>query len=137
MLITLDHPALAAPLRVGTDSVDTISRGNTFVAYPLEFYMPVDEDGRPPVARIRIDNIDQDISTAIRSINSPPTVLIELVLSGSPHEVVATFADFRLERATYDPLAIEGELTLKQFGREPFPCLSYTPGRFESIYRML
>lgn len=134
-LVTITHTALAAPIRVCTDAVDIVSRGMDFISYPFEVYLPADEDGRPLSARMRIDNIDQDISTALRSITTPADVLIEMVLSSNVDEVVTSFTEFKLSRADYDVMTIEGDLTTRQYGIEPFPAMLYSPVRFPGMFR--
>jgi hypothetical protein len=106
-----------------------------FISYPFEVYLPADEDGRPPLARMRIDNLDQDISTALRSISTPADVLIEMVLSGNYSEVVTSFVGFKLERASYDVMTIEADLSVRQYGVEPFPAMLYSPVRFPGMFR--
>lgn len=134
-LITIGHIELAAPIRITTDSKDTVSRGIEFIAYPVEVSLPADEHGRAPTATLRIDNVDRDITAALVSITTPATVWIEMVLSGAPDEIVALYAEFRLTKGSYDANVVEGELTLKDFGREPYPAWTYGPVRFPSMYR--
>ena len=134
-LITISHPTLAAPIRISTDARDTVSRDMEFVAYPVEVSLPADEHLRPPTAIMRIDNIDREIAAALVSITSPATVLIEMVLTGAPDEVVSAYADFRLTKGSYDATVVEGELTLKDYGREPYPAWDYGAARFPSMYR--
>lgn len=134
-LVTISHPELAAPIRVSTDSQDIQSRGMSFVSYPFEVYLPSDEDGRPPLARMRLDNLDQDISTALRSITTPADVLIEMILSSNWDEIVTSFTEFKLTRADYDVMTIEGDLSVRSYGIEPYPALLYSPVRFPSMFR--
>lgn len=134
-LITITHFELAAPIRITTDSRDTVSQGLLYVAYPVEVSLPSDEHGRQPTAVLRIDNVHRDITAALVSISSPAIVWIDLVLSGAPDEVVALYSGFRLTKGSYDANVIEGELTMKDFGREPYPAWTYGPVRFPSMYR--
>lgn len=138
-LLTIDHDEFAAPIRVTGDSRDTVSRGQTFVAYPFEVTLPAVETGVPPVIRLRIDNIDREITAALRSANArrPAQVMVEMVLSGSPDEVVQRYTGFQLEMAAYDVMTVEGEVGLKHFEREPYPAWEFTPGRFPALYRQL
>lgn len=105
------------------------------MAYPVEVSLPTDEHGRQPTALLRIDNVHRDIAAALVSISNPATVLIEMVLAGAPDEVVMSYSDFRLSRGSYDAQIIEGELTLKDYGREPYPAWVYGPARFPAMYR--
>lgn len=134
-LITISHPNLAAPMRISTDSRPTVSRGTEFFPYPVQVSLPADEHLRSPTAVLRIDNVDREIAAALVSITSPATVLVEAVLTGDPNEVVVTYSDFRLTKGSYDATVVEGELTLKDYGREPYPAWDYGSSRFPAMYR--
>jgi len=135
VLLTIDHADLSAPIRVSSDAVDTVSRGDTFVAFPFELTLPEDSDDRPPRARLRIDNVDRRIVLAIRSIGSTPSVKIEIVRGADPDTVEAVFPDFCLRDLRYDALTVEGTLTLEAFIAEPYPARIFSPAEFPGLFR--
>lgn len=134
ILLTFTHPGLAAPIRVSGDAVETVSRGETFAAYPFDLLLPDDGEGKSPRARIVIDNIDRQIMAAVRSLQSAPTLLIEIVRAADPDTVEAVFHDFRLQNVTYDSQAIEGDLSIEDFTAEPYPAASFSPSLFPGIF---
>ena len=134
ILLTIDHPDLAPPIRVTSDAVDTVSRGETFIAFPFALSLPDDSDDRPPRARLAIDNVDRQIVQAIRSIGSAPTVLIEIVRASAPETVEASFAEFTLTNTRYDALVVEGDLTLESFLTEPYPAAIFSPADFPGLF---
>lgn len=134
VLLTIDHPDLPVPLRVSSDGVDTLSRGETFVACPFGLTLPDDGDERPPKARLTIDNVDRAIVKAVRGITTAPRVLIEVVLASDPDLVEASFPDFELQEARFDALTVEGELGLESFFREPYPAQRFTPAGFPGLF---
>lgn len=134
VLLTIDHADIDPPIRVSSDAVDTMSRGNTFVAFPFELSLPDDTDDRPPRARLRIDNVDRKIVKAIRSINSAPSVLIEIVRGDDPDTVEATFPDFQLREIAYDVLVVEGALTVEELEGEPYPARVFSPADFPGLF---
>jgi hypothetical protein len=134
VLLTIDHVDLASPVRVSSDSVDTQSRGETFVAFPFRLSLPDDGDDRPPRARLAIDNVDRTIVQSLRQIDSAPRVLIEVVRGADPDAVEAVFPDFELSNARYDALTVQGELTLESFLREPYPAALFTPANFPGLF---
>lgn len=134
ILLTIDHPELAAPIRVSSDGVNTISRSNTFISFPFEISLPLEDPERPPRARLQIDNVDQQIVQAVRTITSAPTVLIEIVLSSQPDIVEVTIPDFKLTNASYNALSVTGDLSLEEFLQEPYPADSFTPSRFPGVF---
>lgn len=146
LLLTISHPNLATPLRISSDATQrlavsdtdivygTSSRGLDFVFLPLSLNLPVDSEQEAPRTTISMDNIDRSMVPIIRSLTSPPTLTIELVMSCSVGVVEATFPDFELTGIKYDALTISGTLALDMFVTEPFPAGSFTPSQFPGIF---
>ncbi|MGE0256917.1 MAG: DUF1833 family protein [Alphaproteobacteria bacterium] len=136
LLLTIDHPTLAAPLRVTSDGADTVSNGETFVRYPFRLELVEDSEDALPRMRLTIDNVDRQIGQALReAAEVAPTVTAQLILGSNPDTVEAEFAEFRLEEVKWDALTVEGELTLDDLTALPYPFLSYTPSRFPGLFR--
>lgn len=134
ILLTLNHAGLSEPIRVTSDAVTTVSRGNSFVAFPFELILPDDLDDRAPRARLVIDNIDRQIVQAVRGLTSPLTVLIEIVRAAAPDTVEAQFVDFKLTNVSYDAYKVEGNLTIEDFTAEPFPAAVFSPSLFPGLF---
>jgi len=134
ILLTLDHPDLSQPIRVSSDSVATTSRSNTFVSFPFQLSLPDDKENSSPRARLSIDNVDRQIVTALRSINSAPTLLMEIILASDPDIVEASFPDFKLTNVSYNARIVEGDLTIEDFTSEPYPSAVFSPGFFPGIF---
>lgn len=133
-LITIDHAVIDPPIRVTSDGVDTISRGNTYTPYPFRVQLPSDMEDRPPVARLAIDNVSREIARSLRGISSPATVTVEIVLGAAPDIVEAAFPDFTLREARGDSLTVEGDLTIEQYMSEPYPAGRFTPAEFPGLF---
>ncbi len=134
ILLTLTHPSLSAPIRISSDSVDTNSRGEVFVAYPFDLTLPDDEESRATRARLVIDNVDRQIIAALRGVTTAPVVLMEIVRAAEPDVVEAVFSDFRLTNVTYDSQQIEADLGIEDFTAEPYPAASFSPSLFPGIF---
>jgi hypothetical protein len=134
VLLTITHADMEAPLRVSSDSVDTVSRGETFTAFPFDLTLPDDDDGRPPRARLVIDNVDRSIVLAVRNLASSPIVTIEIVRAADPDTVEARFDDFRFTGITYDSHVVSGDLTVEDFTAEPYPAASFSPSLFPGLF---
>ncbi len=134
ILLTLNHESLSVPIRVTSDSIETTSRENTFVAFPFELVLPDDQDNASPRAKLVIDNIDRQIVQAIRTMSSAPKVLIEIVRAESPDTVEAQFVDFKLTDVFYDAHHVEGVLTIEDFTAEPFPAATFSPSLFPGLF---
>lgn len=137
VLVTLDHAGLAQPIRLSSDGVDTVSRGNTFQHFPFSLALPHDTAGELPRARISVCNVDTQIVESLRSIAGQSqglSVLMEIVRGDDPDTLEAAFPDFYLVDATYDLLEVEGELKLDLLEREPYPGDSYTPATAAGVF---
>lgn len=134
ILLTISHPNLDTPVRVTSDSVQTASRGNTFVPFPFDLSLPDEHEMRSPRARLVIDNVDRQIVQVVRSLSSAPTVLIEIIRAADPDTVEAQFFDFKLTGVSYDAQRVEGDLTIEDFVAEPYPAASFSPGFFPGLF---
>ena len=134
ILLTISHPNIDPPIRVTSDGVNTISRGETFIAYPFEVTLPDDRDDQVVRASLRVDNVGREIATALRSIDSPPQVTLEVVLGSSPDTVEAGPFDFTLRGATYDALTVTGDLVFEDILNEPIPGDAMTPANFPGLF---
>ncbi len=133
-LITIDHPDLAAPIRVSSDAVDTVSNGNTYTAFPFELQLPDDSGDRPQTARLTIDNVSREIVQAIRSIQSPPSVTIEIVRAADPDTIEVSYTGFALRNVRYDAMVVSGDLTVDDFTTEPYPAGRFVPSLFPALF---
>ena len=133
ILITIDHEELPAPIRVCSDSIDTLSRGDNFISYPFELSLPDDQEGAPPAASITVDNVHRDLTNSLRMITSPASFTIEIVRAAAPDEVIP-FQPLKMKSVKVDAQSITGELTVDDASTEPFPCNKFTPKRFPGLF---
>jgi len=146
VLITIEHSSLTDPIRICTNPTEriaeyednivygTVSRSNNYVFLPLTIQVPSDTDEGPGNMTIEFDNIHRDYTTAIRSIFTPPTVTVELVLDSTPDTVEVSWPEFLLTDITYDALTIKGTLVLELLDREPFPSGTFNPTSFPGLF---
>lgn len=136
LLVTIDHPSLADPLRATSDAVETASNGEAFLPYPFQIELAPEGEDAAPRIRLSIDNVDRTIVTVIRDAGlTAPTVTVQVVLGSDPDTIEAEFPDFRLRQADYNALTVEGELALEDFTTLPYPALTYTPSRFPGLFK--
>ena len=116
------------------NTVDIVSQGETYIAYPFEIALP-DEDAES-VARVtlRIDNVDREIVKSLRSISSPLSVGLEVVMAASPDTVEAGPFNMTLVSAEYDALTVTGELAFEDVLNEPFPGHAYVPSDYPGLF---
>lgn len=146
ILITITEPSLTTPVRISSDPTTrlienleqviygTTSRGNPFYFIPFSIVLPSDTDDAAPKATISIDNVSRELTPIIRGLSTPPSVMIELVMSSTPNVVEAVFPDFSITTIDYDQLTISGDLTVDLLVAEPFPAGTFTPSRFPALF---
>ena len=134
VLLTIAHAEMEEPFRLSSDAVDTVSRGNTYYAFPFGLQLPDDSDEGPPKAKITVDNIDRNIVAAIRSISTWPSVTLEVVLASDPDVVEASFEDFQMREITYNSLVVEGTLSMEALLQEPYPAGTFNPSQFPGLF---
>jgi hypothetical protein len=128
VLLTIEHSAWAAPIRLTDDRVDIISRGNTYTAFPFELQLPNEQADTISTVQLVLDNVDRTITAELRAIQEAPTVTFEVVLASDPDTVEAGPFVFEWQKVTYDALEISGELVNEAIHDEPFPAARFTPG---------
>jgi Domain of unknown function (DUF1833) len=133
VLLTLSHPSIDEPLRVCNDSQDVVSRGETFLSLPFIVTMPDDSPTSVPQVNITLDAIDRSFIQAIRSIDSAPSLLMELVLASDPDSVEMDW-DFVLRNVEYDAFSITGTLSYEQILDEPYPGDEVTPSTLPGVF---
>jgi len=143
-LVTVTHELLETPLRFSSDpterlSVDplvygTSSRGDTYSFLPLGLVLPDDSDGTPPAIKLTIDNVSRDMIPLLRSVSTPATVTVELVLASDPDTVEVAWPDFDLVNASYDAGQVSIDLAVNALATEPYPAGSFTPSGFPGMF---
>lgn len=146
ILLTLNHPSFAEPIRVSSDNTarlevlptgviyGTVSRGDTYYFFPFQLTLPTDQEGALPRGSLAIDNVSRELTETIRSIGDPLTVDIELVLSSDLDHVEVQFMQFELVRVSYDDSVITGELVLDNLEGEAYPAMRFDPVRFPGLF---
>lgn len=109
------------------------SDGGDYIAFPFMFDIPTEDPEQPSVARLKIDNVDRQIVEIVRSLNSPPTADVELVLASQPTTVEISFEGMTLRAVDYNALEVTGTLTLEEIFTEPV-TVEMTPSRFPGMF---
>lgn len=133
-LLTINPPDGSDPLRVVNNNENVVSNGNTFYPYPFTIVLPADTGERQPQVQLQIGNVDQQITTLIREMIEPPTVMLELVVSSSPNTVERRIDFMRLRDVTYDAFTVQGVLQPINILTERFPNEEYLPSTFPDLF---
>ena len=151
-LICVEHPDLPAPIRLSTDNTERLSdeplyygtRSTWAGANPLtqpylwvvaSAVLPSDLEDAPAAAQIVLDNLDSQMAAVLRSVTSPPTVRLAVVLASSPNRVEAEWSDLRLVAADIDAGQIVLSLSREEIEQEMFPGGRMSRERFPGLHR--
>jgi len=134
ILLEIDHDELSEPIRVTSDGVNTVSNGETYIAYPFDLSLPDDPEQGVSVAQLTIDNVHRVIVESLRAISTAPKVTIRVVLGSNPDVVEAEFPNFELQQVQYDAMTVTGQLTLRTFFQEPYPGDAFLPSTFPGVF---
>jgi hypothetical protein len=130
MLLTITHSTLPEPIRVAANGEDVVSRGMTFMNFPFDATLASDDAKTAPRARIVINNVDRTIITSLKSINSPPSINMEIIRSSAPDTVEMEMDGFKLALVDYNAVQISGDLILEDLTHEPYPAGTFNPSKF-------
>lgn len=133
-LLEIAHDDLGSPIRAVNNMEDVTSNGDVYAAFPFEVAMPAESGDAPSKAVLRIDNVDQSVITAIRSITTPPTATLSVILASSPDTIEAGPFEFTMREVDYDAQFVRAELHFEDILNEPFPADKYTPNNFPGLY---
>jgi hypothetical protein len=133
-LVTITHADLAQPIRLCTDTANTLSRGNIYQAWPMQMTLLSDEEGTPPRASIIFDNVDRTIIQQLRTLGESPDITIEVVRADAPDVVEVNLPNMRVGTVTYNFQTIEMDLTLDYFLTEPASHAQFDPSRFPGLF---
>ncbi|HET8791808.1 MAG TPA: DUF1833 family protein [Modicisalibacter sp.] len=133
-LLTISHPDIDPPIRVVHNTVNIVSRGNEFINFPFDIILPDEREDAPSSARLVIDNVAREIGQAIRSISTPPSVMIEIIRAADPDTLEMSWPNFFLRNAKWNAGQVSGDLVLEDFTDEPYPAGVFSPARFGSLF---
>lgn len=133
MLFTLDHADLADPIRVVSNNEDIVSNGHTFIALGFELTLPGQDPDSPSSATVSLDNVDPVIVNTLRTISSPPTATIQVILASQPDVIEIEFTGLKLRNAQWDASKVSGDLVYEDVLTEPV-ATTMTPQRFPGLF---
>lgn len=134
-LVTIDHDDLVAPKRYVDNLTDIVSRGETYTAAPIRITLPADVPDELASLDQTVDAVDRDLITAIRSIATPPTETIEVIMASSPDTIEAGPFTFDITSADYNAAEVRLKLEVERFFTEPYPVELFTPTLYPLLFQ--
>ena len=101
----------------------------------MQLNLPAEQETGVGECSITINYVTPEAIELIRThLFSQTKVLIELVLSGTPDYVEASFSDFYINNVTYNAETINLSLSMVSYNKEPFPSFNFTPSYFPGLF---
>lgn len=144
VLMTFEHQDFAGPLRLSSDPTTRlsedplqygiVSNGDTYLFCPMSVQLPDDMDERAPAARLMIENVSRELVAFIRSVTTPGTCRIVLVLASDPDTMEVEYPILDLRGVQYNADTLTVELGLDALDTEPFPAGAFVPSSFGGLF---
>ena len=100
-LVTLSHASFSAPIRLVNNSVNIISRGDTYLAFPMKIKLPMDDGESAREVSIEFDNVSQYLLDGFRSVTTEIGVKIEMILASLPNDVQMSLEELKISSVSY------------------------------------
>lgn len=143
-LVTIEHADFPTPLRLCSAPIDRLSttplkygltsRGDEYLFCPMSIALPDDADERAPSAQLVIENVSRELVETIRSVSTPGTATLEMVLASSPDVVEIPYEDFEIRNAQYNADVITIEMSIAGLDEEPYPAGMFGPAGFPGLF---
>jgi len=147
-LITLSHPDLTDDIRISTDPTQeltelttvtekvygTVSNSKIYVFLPVRIKLPDDTEQGPGTMTLEIDNVHRAYTETIRSVNTPVTCQVDIVMDNALNTIDASWPEFKLTNISYNATTITGTLKLETLETEPYPAGCFTPSYFPGLF---
>lgn len=142
-LVTITNDALSEPIYATDQSYQllptaqvrgVVSRGIEFIYMPFQLQLSAQNETGIVRARLAIDNIDRRMVLAVQQATGDVNVTIEIVLASDVNAVEMSEQYFILENVTFDANTVEGDLIVRGYDKEAFPCKRISPSGFAGLY---
>lgn len=110
------------------------SRGNNYIFLPLQITLPDEAETSASRCSITIYDVTRYLLPIIRTIEGKPKVKLEMVLTGSPDTVEASFSNLYITNFNYSVDTVTADLSMIDYEVEPFPQYSFTPVHFPGLF---
>ena len=133
-LLTIRHPTLAENVNIANNLDEIVSNGITYLGCPFDITLPSNTEEGQSGAKLRVNNVSQDLVKYVRTINTAAIVDIQIILASSPNVVEARYSGLELRQVTGDVGYIEGTLSHDNLLLETFPSHSFSPSYFSNLF---
>lgn len=135
ILLEIDHPDLAQPIRVVNDTDDLVHLGDTFVAFGFDAVMPNDSQGQLAKARLVMDNVGEDLTEWIDASRGGKgsTVRFIEVLRSDP-DTIEWEVTMDLTNVEVTWSQVSGEVGFENLLNRPAVLVTYRPDTAPGLF---
>jgi hypothetical protein len=133
MLLTIEHSSFST-IRLVANGEDVVSRSQTYTAFPFNLTLPVDDGETQQQVSLSLDNVGLDLIEDFRSITTPPTCKLEMVLASNPDVVEVEIPQMKMLNINYDAKKIRSVLALDDILNTQIPGEKYEPTNFRGLF---
>ena len=133
LLLTLSHESFDTIYLVN-NSEDIVSRGNTYLSFPMEIQFPVEDGETARQIQVQLDNVSLELITQIRTVSTPIQAKVEAVLASKPNIVEIAAGELELKQVSYNAIRIIGTLTYDDFLNVGLTSEKYEPQNFRGLF---
>lgn len=133
-LLTLSHPAFSSDVRLVNNTVDIVSRGDTYMAFPFKIRLPVDDGETARDIALDLDNASLELIEEVRAVTTAIGVKFEMVLASMPDVVQISQPGLKLQNLSYTGTRITARVILDNFLDVAMPSERYEPTNFPGIF---
>ena len=151
-LFYITHDDLDAPIRLSTDPTERLSGPpdliygtrstwqdsdpdtEPFLFIVASTVLPSDLEDAPAAGTLVLENLSPDIIVLLRSIISPATISMAVVLASTPDVIEAEYTDMRIMSFDADAGSITLSFSREEIESEPFPAGRFSYYRFPGLH---
>jgi hypothetical protein len=134
MLVTLSHPNFVSTQYLVNNTANIVSNLITYTAFPMKITLPVDDGETIRQVKIDFDNVGRDLIYEIRSITTPISAKIDMILASNPDQVQVTLDGLSIRNISYDKSKISAALVLDDFLNTSMTSEQYSPSAYPGIF---
>jgi len=135
VLLEINHPDLATPVRVVNDTQDLVSNGNTYIAIPFRCTLPDDFENQLPKARLSVDNVGKELMYWIETSGGGNGSLITMsqVMRSRP-DTVEWSITMNLYNVSCNMTEVSGELGYENLFSKKAIAMQHRPNTTPGIF---
>lgn len=134
-LFVFTHPELVAPILLTDAGEDVVVGADTYRHVPLRVALPDMSDESPPAGRLVLDNVSRELIAEIRTISTPLTCELSVVLASAPGTVELGPFDFEVRNIQWGALTLTADLVHEPILGVAVPCDTFNAAQFPGLGR--